>query len=168
MKPPLRIIAAALAVAIAATAVFAAIIHRPQAPDVRFVTLSGEELSTAALRGKVVVVNFWATTCAPCLREMPKLVEAHGKFAPRGYETVAVAMSYDSPTAVAAYTEQRALPFKIVLDTEGELAKRFDDVRFTPVSIVLDKQGRILKRYYGEPDWVRFYALIERALAEHT
>lgn len=166
MKIPRKLIALAGAVAIGGGALFAGIVHRPQAPEVRFVTLSGEALTTSGLRGKVVVVNFWATSCAPCIREMPKLIAAHEKFSPRGYETVAVAMSYDPPNSVAAFANSRALPFKVALDTDGEVAKRFDNVRVTPVSVVLDRRGRIVSRYFGEPDWRRFYAVIERALAE--
>ena len=57
---------------------------QPVAPDVRYTTLDGQSARLGALRGKVVLVNFWATTCTSCVAEMPKLVETHRKFAPGG------------------------------------------------------------------------------------
>jgi peroxiredoxin len=134
------------------------------APEVRFAALSGETFSTSELRGKVVLVNFWATYCGSCVKEMPKLAETHRKFAPRGYETVAVAVRKDDPERVAAFAASRALPFKVALDSSGEAAREFGNVRITPMSFLIDRQGRVLKRYIGEPDWAEFHQLVERAL----
>ncbi|HWM44888.1 MAG TPA: TlpA disulfide reductase family protein [Burkholderiales bacterium] len=135
------------------------------APEVRFTQLSGETFSTSELRGKVVLVNFWATYCASCVREMPKIVDTHRKFAPRGYETVAVAVRQDNPQRVARFAESRALPFRVALDSSGELAREFGNVRLTPMSFLIDKQGRVLRRYVGEPNWTEVHHLVERALA---
>ncbi|MGH8705219.1 MAG: TlpA disulfide reductase family protein [Burkholderiales bacterium] len=165
MKSRGKIIAAVVALAIAAGAA-TAFLTRNAAPEVRFATLGGEKLSTSDLRGKVVLVNFWATSCVTCVKEMPKLIETHLRYAPRGYETLAVAMSYDHPNQVAEFARSRALPFKIALDTSGEIAKRFGEVRVTPTTFLIDRRGRILKQYLGEPDWAEFHALLERALAD--
>lgn len=135
------------------------------APEVRFTTLAGETFSTSQLRGKVVLVNFWATYCASCVQEMPRIVDAHHKFAPRGYETVAVAVRQDSPQRVAKFASSRALPFRVALDSSGEIAKEFGNVRLTPVSFVIDRQGRVLRRFVGEPNWSEFHELVEHALA---
>jgi thiol-disulfide isomerase/thioredoxin len=67
------------------------------APETRFVLLDGSQTSTQALKGKVVLVNFWATSCTSCVAEMPQLIQTHQKYHARGYETMAVAMSYDPP-----------------------------------------------------------------------
>jgi peroxiredoxin len=140
---------------------------RPAAtPELRFATLSGEALATSDLRGKVVLVNFWATSCVICLREMPMLVATHRKFAPRGYETLAVAMSYDHPNMVAEYARKNALPFRVALDTSGEIARGFGDVRLTPTTIILDRRGRIVKQYLGEPDEAELHTLLEKTLAD--
>jgi peroxiredoxin len=152
--------------AVVAVTAAAALAFLPrEAPEVRFTTLSGENFSTSELRGKVVLVNFWATYCVSCVKEMPKMVETYRKFAPRGYEMVAVAVSQDHPNRVAEFAASRALPFKVALDSSGEVAKRFGDVRVTPMSFLIDRQGRVLKRYLGEPDWAEFHELVERALA---
>ena len=136
------------------------------APEVRFATLSGESLSTSDLRGKVVLVNFWATSCVSCVKEMPKMVETYKRFAPRGYEMIAVAMSYDHPNQVAAFTEARKLPFKVALDGDGAIAKGFGDIRATPTSFVIDRAGRIVKQYIGEPEWSELHTLLEKALGD--
>ena len=155
---------AAAALTVAAIAAISARTVLKPAPEVRFTELSGELVSTSELRGKVVHVNFWATYCASCVREMPKIVDTHNKFAPRGYETIAVAVRHDNPHRVAQFAASRALPFKVALDSSGELAREFGNVRLTPMSFLIDKQGRVLRRYVGEPDWDEFHQLIEREL----
>jgi peroxiredoxin len=161
-----KLIVAVAVLAIAAGIGVAALTRSPVAPDVRFVTLSGQSLATSDLRGKVVLVNFWATSCVACVEEMPRMIEAWRKFSPRGYEMIAVAMSYDHPNLVADFAQSRALPFKVALDADGAVARGFGNVNATPTTFVLDRRGRILKRYLGEPDWAEFHALVERALAE--
>ncbi|HUQ76885.1 MAG TPA: TlpA disulfide reductase family protein [Burkholderiales bacterium] len=159
-----RIIAGAALLAIAASAT-AYLFSRPvQAPHVRFATVTGEALSTHGLRGKVVLVNFWATWCADCVKEMPNLIDTHRKYAPRGYETIAVAVQKDDPSQVGHFAVRRALPFKIAHDSAGDVARSFNTPRVTPVSVLIDREGRILKRYVGEPDWAELHAAIEEAL----
>ena len=163
MRTKLIFALAAAAIVVAAAAVF---MQRAPAPEVRFATLSGENLATSDLRGKVLLVNFWATSCVTCLREMPRMVETYKKFAPRGYEMIAVAMSHDHPNQVAHFAQSRALPFKVALDGDGAIARGFGDIRVTPTTFLIDRQGRILKRYVGEPEWSEFHSLVEKALGE--
>ena len=159
-----HILALAVVAILAAAALF---FSRPAAaPELRFATLGGEALATSDLRGKVVLVNFWATSCVTCVKEMPMLVETHHKFARRGYETLAVAMSYDHPNLVAEYARKNALPFRVALDSSGEIAKGFGGVSLTPTTIILDRRGRIVKRYLGEPDQAELHALLEKSLAD--
>jgi len=136
------------------------------APAVTFVTIKGEKIAVNALRGKVVLVNFWATDCPVCLREMPQLIETHRKYQARGYETVAVAMWHDPPIRVVDYAEKKALPFKVAFDPVGEHAKAFGDVTLTPTTFVIDKRGNIVYRIAGEPDFGKLHDLLEKKLAE--
>ncbi len=138
---------------------------RDAAPESRFVLLDGSQMTTADLQGKVTLVNFWATTCVTCVKEMPALVATHQKFAPRGYETVAVAMSYDPPAWVLNFAQSRQLPFKVALDNTGEIAKAWGDVKLTPTTYLVDKRGQIVKRYVGEPEMAALHSLIEKLLA---
>ena len=136
------------------------------APNVGYTLLDGSVSSTDRLRGKVVLVNFWATDCAPCVREMPQIAAAHQKFKARGYDTLAVAMRYDPPALVIAFAERRQLPFGVVIDNTGAFAKSFDQVQLTPTSVLINKRGEIVERFVGELDFVALDALVEKLLAE--
>ena len=168
MRAKLIVGIAALAAALAWTAAIVGISKRTlfkPAPEVSFTPLSGETFSTSDLRGKVVLVNFWGSYCGPCIKEMPKIVEAYRKFEPRGYETIAVAVRRDNPERVEQFAASRALPFKVAFDGSGELAKEFGNVRVTPTSFLIDREGRVLRRYVGEHDWAGLHRLVERELA---
>ncbi|MGE5641038.1 MAG: TlpA family protein disulfide reductase [Clostridia bacterium] len=154
------------ALALAATGVAVGYLATPRPlPATRLATLSGQSVALADLRGKVVLVNFWATSCDVCVAEMPKLVQQYNRLAARGFDTVAVAMSYDHPNAVAGFAQGQHLPFKVALDTSGELAQAFR-VMGTPTSVLLDRHGKVLARFEGEPDWRSFDALVEKSLAD--
>lgn len=135
------------------------------APDVAFTTIEGKTISMQDLRGKVVLVKFWATSCVTCIKQMPGAVETYQAYAPKGYETIAVAMRYDPPNYVMNYAESRKLPFPVALDTSGELARAFGDVTLTPAAFLIDKQGRIIKRYLGDYDRADFHATLDKAIA---
>jgi len=111
-------------------------------------------------------MNFWATTCSICLHEMPQIVATHEKYRGRGFETVAVAMSYDPPASVIRYAELRRLPFGVAIDNTGVIARRFGDVNATPTTVLIDKRGVIVERYTGEPDFAALQRLIDKLLAE--
>jgi thiol-disulfide isomerase/thioredoxin len=136
------------------------------APSVGYTLLDGRQSSTDALRGKVVLVNFWATDCAPCVQEMPQFIAMHQKFGARGLETLAVAMRHDPPALVIRFAEQRRLPFGVVIDNTGAVAKSFDEVQVTPTSVLINKRGEIVQRIVGEPDFEALNALVEKLLAE--
>lgn len=154
----------ALVVALAGVG-YATFTSTTPAPDVTFIDIKGEKISTQALRGKVVMVNFWATSCVTCVKEMPQMVETYNKYKGQGLEFVAVAMQYDPPNYVINFAETRKLPFTVALDSGGDIAKSFGDVTLTPTTFVIDKQGKIIKRYVGEPKFADLHALLEKELA---
>jgi peroxiredoxin len=166
---PARSIAAAivaLAVGVGGYLTYQTVASVAKAPNVGYTLLDGSKSTTESLRGKVVLVNFWATDCTTCMHEMPQIISTHEKFKARGYETLAVAMSYDPPAYVINYAETRKLPFGVVIDNTGEIAKSFGEVRLTPTSVLINKRGEIVKRYVGEPDFVALHQLVEKLLAE--
>ena len=134
------------------------------APDVAYTLLDGSTGRMSALRGQVVLVNFWATSCAPCIRAMPALVATHREFAARGLQTLAVAMQYDAPAAVSHFAQTRQLPFGVVIDNTGAVARAFGDVRITPTTFVIDKRGAIAQHSVGESGDAQLQALLARLL----
>jgi len=136
------------------------------APDSTFVLLDGSRQTTADLKGKVTLVNFWATSCVTCVAEMPKIVSTHNKYKSQGYDTLAVAMRYDPPSYVVNYAETRQLPFKVAIDNTGANAKAWGDVQLTPTTFLVNKRGQIVKQFVGEPDFAALHLLIEKLLAE--
>ena len=136
------------------------------APGSTFVLLDGSKQTTADFKGKVTLVNFWATSCVTCVAEMPKMTSTYNKYKSRGYDTLAVAMSYDPPSYVVNYAESRKLPFKVAIDNTGAVAKAWGDVQLTPTTFLVNKRGEIVKQYVGEPDFAALHKLIEKLLAE--
>jgi peroxiredoxin len=156
----------ALAFAVGGYLVFKQVNTGEMAPNVAYTLLNGTKSTTDSLRGKVVLVNFWATDCTTCVKEMPNIIATHQKFKSRGYETLAVAMSYDPPAYVINFAETRRLPFGVAIDNTGAIAQSFGQVRLTPTSVLINKHGEIVKRYVGEPDFVALHALVEKLLAD--
>lgn len=136
------------------------------APESTFVLLDGSKTRTADFKGQVTLVNFWATSCVTCVAEMPQLIATHQKYAPQGFDTVAVAMSYDPPSYVVNYAETRQLPFKVAIDNTGAVAKAWGDVQLTPTTYLVNKRGQIVKQYVGQPDFAALHSLIEKLLAQ--
>lgn len=138
----------------------------PAAPQSSFVMLDGTQKDTSQLKGKVTLVNFWATSCVTCIAEMPKLISTYGKYSSQGFDTIAVAMSYDPPSYVVNFAQTRKLPFNVAIDNTGTVAKAWGDVQLTPTTYLVNKRGEIVKRYIGEPDFAELHHLIETLLAE--
>lgn len=158
---------AIIGVVVAALAVggYVSMSRAPTAPDVTFINLQGKKITTQSLRGKVVMVNFWATDCATCIKEMPEMIGTFNKFKDQGLEFVAVAMKYDPPNYVINFTETRKLPFTVALDSGGDIATAFNGVKMTPTTFVIDKNGKIIKQYLGMPDFAALHALLQKELA---
>ena len=161
-----RLLLGAAVIVLAAMAGLAYLGGAQRAPASTFVLLDGSRRTTADLQGKVTLVNFWATSCTTCVAEMPKMVATYDKYRSRGYEHLAVAMSYDPPSYVVNFATTRKLPFGVAIDNTGAVAQAWGDVKLTPTSYVVNKKGEIVKRYVGEPDFAELHQLIEKLLAE--
>lgn len=143
--------ALALTAALAALPFFAS--RRRPAPDVPITLINGTQPRTADLRGQVVLMSFWSTTCTPCLEEMPVLIELHQRNAPRGLTTIAVAMKQDRPDLVVDFAQRRKLPFDVAVDPSGAVAQAFEQTEVTPTKFLLDKEGHIVRTYVGRTDF---------------
>lgn len=136
------------------------------APASTFVMLDGSKKTTADLKGRVTLVNFWATSCVTCVGEMPKVIATYDKYHAKGFDTIAVAMSYDPPSYVVNFAETRKLPFAVAIDNTGSIARAWGEVQLTPTTFVVNKRGEIVKRYVGEPDFAELHRLIESLLVQ--
>lgn len=159
---PLLIAVAVLALA---GALFYAMMDKPSAPAATFTTLEGKSIALNELRGKVVLINFWSTSCPGCIKEMPDLVETYQQYKSRGFEVVAVAMSYDPPNYVVNFAQTRKLPFPVALDVNGEHARAFGNVQVTPTAFIIGKDGSILEQKLGELDFVKLKSMLDKELS---
>ena len=136
------------------------------APQSTFVLLDGSTKTTEQMKGRVTLVNFWATSCTTCVAEMPEIIATYNKYNSKGFDTLAVAMSYDPPSYVVNFAETRKLPFQVAIDNTGKVAKAWGDVQLTPSTFIVNKRGEIVKTYVGAPNFPELHQLIEKLLAE--
>jgi len=111
----------------------------------------GPAIALSALRGRVVLLNFWATWCGPCEAEMPAMQRLYQALAGPDFELVAVSVDA-SREDVEAFRSRLGLGFPIALDPEKRVADAYQSHRY-PESYLLDREGRILARYIGPRDW---------------
>ena len=121
-------------------------------PDVTVATIDGRRFDAAALEGRPVLVTFWSTTCLVCLREMPELDDLYRRFAPRGFEIIAVSMPWDPPSEVVRLARGRPIPYPVALDVNGAIGRAFGDVSATPTHVFIDAGGEVAFRRSGALD----------------
>ncbi len=112
----------------------------------------GEKIDLTSLRGHPVLVTFWATSCPGCVAEMPHLIKLYQELAPRGFEMIGVAMSYDKPNNVLEMQKQKAIPYPIIWDSVGKISQAFGSVTLTPTHFLINPQGEIVQHKIGEID----------------
>lgn len=127
-------------------------------------TLNGEKWSLGEQRGKVVLVNFWATWCPPCRVETPALVDLHKKYAEQGFTVAGISMDEDPQDTVPSFVTRYGIPYPILTPT-SEMSL-IDRVEALPTSILIDKSGRIARTYVGLVTEVGLSDDIEALLSE--
>ncbi len=124
-----------------------------QAPDFTLQTLRGETVHLADLRGKVVLLNFWATWCVPCRTEMPAIEALYQRYKDRGFDVLAVNMDKSSAAGVEAFVKETGVTFRTVLDSSWTTARAYG-VRGLPTSYFIDRTGNVVVRVMGERNWM--------------
>ena len=160
-KTPLLAVLSAVAV-IAIGAAF--LLRATPAPLVSGQTITGQSVSSSALKGRPYLVNFWATSCVTCVKEMPDLVAVHREFESKGFITIAVAMSYDRPDYISTFVKDRNIPFLVIHDKDNVWTKAYGDVAVTPTTFLVDREGNIMKRYVGEPNFSELRKILAKEL----
>lgn len=102
--------------------------------------------------GKVIIVNFWATWCVPCVKEMPSFENLYRRYRSQGLTLLAVSLDKGDPTKVQEFADKHKLSFPILLDTEGVAEKLYPSFSI-PFTYVIDKQGRVVARVDGAKNW---------------
>lgn len=139
--------------------------ERDVAPDLVLQTLDGGQLRLSSLRGKLVLINFWATWCAPCLNEIPMLVAAQHRYDGRGLQILGPAV--DDPEQVKAMLPRLRIPYPILIG-EDEIANAMDALGDTlgalPFSVLISPDGYVVERKHGEFDAKDLADIIEKHL----
>lgn len=130
------------------------------APDFTLPDVNGNKVSLSSFRGKVVLLDFWATWCEPCLEELPDLVRFHEAHKDKGFTIVGVAMDAEGISVVGPFVRQNKLPYPILV-SNGDLPEGYPIPGF-PSAFLIDKNGKIARRYLGP----KAYDELERDVAE--
>jgi len=136
------------------------------APDFTFPDINGKMVSLSDFRGKVVLVNIWATWCPPCVEEMPSMKTLYQKLKEKDFEILAVSIDTLGLEAVAPFMKKYNLAFPALIDSAGTIGQTYG-ITGVPESFVVDKNGILVKKIIGPLDWANpevllfFHTLIE-------
>ena len=143
---------------------FLSLTANKKVPEIRVTSITGEAFQLYQVKNNFTIINFWATDCPGCIKEMPGLAATYNQFRGQGLEIIAVSMSYDPPNHVLNFTQKNKIPFPVVLDIDGQIAQSFENIRLTPTSILIDKNGKIIDKVIGELDFNKLDALLKKHL----
>ena len=121
------------------------------APAFALKDLSDTEISTVTLRGRVVLLDFWATWCAPCRKSMPELQALHDKYSRRGFSVVGVSIDEGGSAKVKKYVASKKLSYPIAMDSEKNPVWDSFRVKAVPAAYLIDREGRIVAQWTGAP-----------------
>lgn len=123
-------------------------------PEISLISIDGDTIHLSELRGRPLLITFWATTCPGCVKEIPHLIELYKELSPRGLEIIGIAMDYDPPNQVLAARNARNIPYPIALDLDAKASVAFGNVRLTPTTFLINPAGQIIFHKIGELNMV--------------
>ena len=118
------------------------------APDFTLPRLGGGEFTLSILKGKVIILDFWATWCPPCRKEIPDFISLYKKYKDKGLEIVGVALDRDKETSVGPFAKKMGINYTIVFGDQ-EVTKKYKGIRYIPTTFIIDKDGNIAKKHIG-------------------
>jgi peroxiredoxin len=124
-----------------------------RAPDYTVANVrTGDSVSVRGYRGRVILLNLWATWCPPCEQEMPSMERLYQEMGPQGLEVVAISIDQITPDAVRQWAEERGLSFTVLHDRTGRIQQVYQTTGM-PESFVIDREGVIVKKVIGATEW---------------
>ena len=139
--------------------------RRTEIPDFQVATLDGRVLQLSALKGKVVIVDFWATWCPPCLEEVPHFNELYTQYKGKGFEMIGIALDEEGPGPVASFVKDQRVSYPVAMGND-RLLQGFGGILGLPTTFVLDKNGRVAHKQIGYQEKEVFEKEIQQLLAE--
>lgn len=124
-------------------------------PALQFETAAGQSVALQNLAGQPVLVVFWASTCKPCMRELPELKAIYAEYSPKGLAMFGVSMFYDAPAEVMKAVQRHDIPYPVVFDLGRQWLSGFDVEPVTPTLILVAPDGRHLVRHHGMTNFAR-------------
>ncbi len=125
---------------------------RVEAPAFTLAGSGGGQKSLAGFKGKIILLNFWATWCVPCRAEMPSMEKLWQKYRHKGFAIVAVSVDRGNSDAVRRFVDEHRLTFTVLLDPDGEVRNSYE-VNAFPTSYLIGKDGKFLGKIIGEREW---------------
>ncbi|MBI4418883.1 MAG: TlpA family protein disulfide reductase [Ignavibacteriales bacterium] len=119
-----------------------------KAPDFRLQTADGTTIELSKLKGKVVVLNFWATWCGPCRREIPDFIEVYGEYKSQGLEIIGIALDEEGFSLVTPFVKRFNIPYPVVIGT-GKIVNAYGGFNAIPTTFVIDRNGTIVGEHTG-------------------
>jgi thiol-disulfide isomerase/thioredoxin len=135
------------------------------APDFDLQTLDGKNLKLSDLRGKAVLLNFWATYCGPCKIEMPWFVELQKQYGPQGFQIVGVAMDDASTEEIAKFAKEMGVNYPILIGKDS-VAESYGGVSVLPTTFFVDRDGKLIAREFGLQSRSVFVDHIKKAMSQ--
>jgi peroxiredoxin len=149
---------------VAATGAEAAVLSSSLAPDFTAQSLDGTSVNLAQFKGQVVLLNFWATWCPPCVRETPRLVRVAEQYRGKGLVVLGINTTYqDDEAKVRQFVRDQAISYAVLLDREGAVGKKYP-ARLMPTTYLIDPEGRIVSTKVGEVDEAALKEQVEALL----
>ena len=131
--------------------------HHPVAPAWKLADLDGKPVSLADFKGKVVILDFWATWCAPCRDEIPGFVDLQKKYADKGLVVIGVSLDEEGAAFVQKFVKQHGVTYPVVLGNQ-EVAAAYGDSDALPTTFIIDREGKVVKGHRGFTEPAKFEA----------